>query len=86
MRTTNTIGTRRRGWMTGIAAVIIAGTGLLAASPATASQGTGTGGCGPRTPIADIPGIDGRYGIDGVVDALKVAMAQDRIDRAWLYR
>lgn len=75
MSTTTTRQLFRR-YLTGIAAVTLASTGLLAAPPATATQNTGDGGSGTRVVATDI--VD-------VVTARKIAMAQDRIDRAWMY-
>lgn len=76
MNTMNSIDRHWRRYLIGIAVGTLAGTGLLAAPPATASQDT-NGGCTIR---ADHP-----RDIAEIVTERKVAMAQDRIDRAWLY-
>lgn len=77
MNSTNTTRQQWRRHLAGIAAVTMASAGLLAAPSATANQDTGNGGSTARALAADI---------DYVVTARKIALAQDHIDRAWLYR
>ena len=69
---------QRRRSLTGIASLTLAGAVLLAAPPATADQDTGTFG----SSAARVGALD----IEALVTARKIAMAQDRVDRPWLYR
>lgn len=71
-------GLQRRRYLTSIATtVILAGAGLLTAPPASALRCTCAGSFAAPAVSADIA---------DVVTARKVAMAQDRVDRARLYR
>jgi hypothetical protein len=76
MNTSHAIKRQHHQVLAGFAAIVLAGAALAVPSAATAHQNTDGGGSSASTASFDIA--------DYIV-ARKVAWAQDRVDRAWLF-
>jgi hypothetical protein len=70
----------QRTWLIGIAAITLTGSGLVGSSASAKTDTIDGGGASTRvaSSMADF--------VTEFVTERKIALAQDRIDRAWLYR